>query len=224
MRFTRFDRGQSFQWALAGVAGLVLAIVSTLGVLCVAIPAVSQSTGPLDLPDAALPAGLPSPEAVPGKGEPLTEHEYVVLAWNDLGMHCYNRDYQYLAVLPPYNTLWAQVIQVGDLPRIVTATDGISVTYSLADIKYSVGKSNQAGSKTTASSSLPGKDTLARWIPARCATQSCRRKADRTGCLNQEFAGTCPLPYVRGEPSDPALPQVDACLSTAGLAQGGSYA
>jgi hypothetical protein len=72
----------------------------------------------------------------------LAEHEYVVLAWNDLGMHCYNRDYQYLAVLPPYNTLWAQVIQVGDPPRIVTATDGISVTYRFADNTYSVGKSN----------------------------------------------------------------------------------
>ena len=36
---------------------------------------------------------------------------YVVLAWNDLGMHCYNRDFRDLAVLPPYNTLWAQVLR-----------------------------------------------------------------------------------------------------------------
>ncbi|MCA9974736.1 MAG: hypothetical protein KC413_03265, partial [Anaerolineales bacterium] len=35
------------------------------------------------------------------------EDQYIVLAWNDLGMHCYNRDFQDLAVLPPFNTLWA---------------------------------------------------------------------------------------------------------------------
>ena len=29
---------------------------------------------------------------------------YKILAWNDLGMHCYNRDFSDLAVLPPYNT------------------------------------------------------------------------------------------------------------------------
>lgn len=51
---------------------------------------------------------------------------YVVLAWNDLGMHCYNPDFADLAVLPPYNTLWAQVIRVGDPPQIVTS--GITVT------------------------------------------------------------------------------------------------
>jgi len=65
---------------------------------------------------------------------------YVVLAWNDLGMHCYNRDFRDLAVLPPYNNLWAQVIEVGDPPRIVTG--GITVSYSFPDNTYSVGKSN----------------------------------------------------------------------------------
>ena len=68
------------------------------------------------------------------------EAGYVVLSWNDLGMHCYNRDFQDLAVLPPYNTLWAQVVQVGDPPQIVT--EGIKVTYSFPDNTYSVGKSN----------------------------------------------------------------------------------
>jgi hypothetical protein len=65
---------------------------------------------------------------------------YKVLAWNDLGMHCYNRDFQDLGVLPPYNTLWAQVIKVGDPPQIVTT--GITVTYIFTDNTYSVGKSN----------------------------------------------------------------------------------
>ena len=66
--------------------------------------------------------------------------DYVVLAWNDLGMHCYNRDFQDLAVLPPYNNLWAQVIRRGDPPQIVTAY--VTVSYSFEDNTYSVGKSN----------------------------------------------------------------------------------
>lgn len=66
--------------------------------------------------------------------------EYVLLGWNDLGMHCYNRDFQDLAVLPPYNNLWVQVIQRGDPPQIVTT--GITVSYSFPDNTYSVGKSN----------------------------------------------------------------------------------
>jgi hypothetical protein len=65
---------------------------------------------------------------------------YILLSWNDLGMHCYNADFRDLAVLPPYNTLWAQVVRVGDPPEIVTA--GISVTYEFPDNTYSVGKSN----------------------------------------------------------------------------------
>ncbi len=50
---------------------------------------------------------------------PVLAAKYVILAWNDLGMDCYNRDFRDLAVLPPYNTLWAQVIEVADPPRIV---------------------------------------------------------------------------------------------------------
>jgi len=65
---------------------------------------------------------------------------YNVLAWNDLGMHCYNPDFADLAVLPPYNTLWAQVIQVGD-PPVITTT-GIEVSYVFTDNTYSVGKVN----------------------------------------------------------------------------------
>jgi hypothetical protein len=65
---------------------------------------------------------------------------YTVLAWNDLGMHCYNRDFRYIAILPPYNTLWAQVIKIGDPPQVITT--GITVTYEIIDNSYSVGKSN----------------------------------------------------------------------------------
>ena len=34
----------------------------------------------------------------------------VVLGYNELGMHCMNQDFSELMILPPYNTLHAQVI------------------------------------------------------------------------------------------------------------------
>jgi hypothetical protein len=68
------------------------------------------------------------------------DEQFVVLAWNDLGMHCYNRDFADLAVLPPYNNLWAQVVRRGDPPQIITT--GITVTYGFSNNTYSVGKSN----------------------------------------------------------------------------------
>lgn len=55
-------------------------------------------------------------------------------------MHCYNRDFQDLSVLPPYNNLWVQVVLRGGSPQIVS--EGITVTYSFPDNTYSVGKSN----------------------------------------------------------------------------------
>ena len=70
----------------------------------------------------------------------LAAANYVVLSWNDVGMHFYVRSFQDLAVLPPGNNLWAQVIKVGNPPQIVTS--GITVTYSFPDNTYSVGKSN----------------------------------------------------------------------------------
>jgi hypothetical protein len=71
---------------------------------------------------------------------PNAAGDYVVLAWNDLGMHCYNANFQDLAVLPPYNTLWAQVVRAGNPPQIVTS--GIKVTYVFTDNTSSAGKSN----------------------------------------------------------------------------------
>jgi hypothetical protein len=65
---------------------------------------------------------------------------YVLLGWNDLGMHCYNHDFQDLAVLPPYNNLWAQVIKRGNPPQIVTS--GIRVQYEFPDNTTSSNKTN----------------------------------------------------------------------------------
>lgn len=42
--------------------------------------------------------------------------DYVLIGWNDLGMHCITPSYKELALLPPFNNLWVQVIQRGDPP------------------------------------------------------------------------------------------------------------
>ncbi|MFA6244340.1 MAG: hypothetical protein WC655_25580, partial [Candidatus Hydrogenedentales bacterium] len=53
-----------------------------------------------------------------------------MLGYNDLGMHCMNQDFSTLMILPPYNTLHAQVIERrGEEPRIVTS--GVTVEYSI---------------------------------------------------------------------------------------------
>jgi hypothetical protein len=63
-----------------------------------------------------------------GGSTPLTG-AFVVLAWNDLGMHCLNPSYDTAVILPPYNTVWAQVIQRGNKPVVVTS--GITVEYRI---------------------------------------------------------------------------------------------
>jgi hypothetical protein len=59
----------------------------------------------------------------------VTLGDYTVLAWNDLGMHCMNPGFAKIMVLPPFNTLRAQVIQRGDPPVVVTAD--LTVEYSI---------------------------------------------------------------------------------------------
>lgn len=66
--------------------------------------------------------------------------DYVLVGWNDLGMHCANRNFADLAVLPPYNNIWAVLIQRGEDPQIVHS--GYSVAYTLLDNTYSVGKTD----------------------------------------------------------------------------------
>jgi hypothetical protein len=69
--------------------------------------------------------------------------EYIVISWNDLGMHCSGENYQNLCILPPYNNVKSHVIKRGSettLPEVVTS--GVSVTYEIPGNTYSVGKTN----------------------------------------------------------------------------------
>lgn len=83
---------------------------------------------------------LASAKTEPSNNSTKNGSSYVVLAWNNLGMHCYNPDFQNLGVLPPYNTLWAQVIKVADPPQFIT--DGITIDYKFLRNTFSEGKTN----------------------------------------------------------------------------------
>jgi hypothetical protein len=79
--------------------------------------------------------------AGPFGGAQATGEKYVILGWNNLGMHCYDGDFSDFAILPPYNTLYAQVIKIGDPPQIVS--QGLTVKYSFPDNTYSAGRSGR---------------------------------------------------------------------------------
>ncbi len=61
----------------------------------------------------------------------LTAATATVLGWNNLGMHCMDSDYSVFSILPPYNTIQAQLVVNGFL---VTNGGGYTVTYeAIAD-------------------------------------------------------------------------------------------
>ena len=119
----------------------MLALVVVLAA-AIAIGAAASPGAPVQADSSpAAPASPLSPRAFfPLVVDSQVSNGYVLLGWNDLGMHCYNRSFQDLAVLPPYNTLYAQVIKRGDPPQIVT--QGIRVQYSFPDNTSSVTKSD----------------------------------------------------------------------------------
>jgi len=76
----------------------------------------------------------PTPTPTPIAGE------YRVFANNDLGMHCVDKDFSIFSLLPPYNVVNAQVLQVGTLgkPKLLDASS-VEVQYSaVADPSGSV--------------------------------------------------------------------------------------
>lgn len=65
-----------------------------------------------------------------------------LVGWNDLGMHCMDADYSVFSILPPFNTIQAQLIDAQG--RLVRTTNGIRVTYeAVADPEGSINRSSQ---------------------------------------------------------------------------------
>jgi hypothetical protein len=114
--FRRSDR-----WRL--LAPVVLACAALIGAVLLA---------------ASRPAPVRAGNSNPGGTTPTGE--YKLIGWNDLGMHCMNESFANLAVLPPYNTLWAQLIRQGPVPQVITG--GVTIEYSIVDNTYSAGKTD----------------------------------------------------------------------------------
>lgn len=92
-------------------------------------------------------SGLAASPAAAGDASPSTAKtgtaalgDYVVLGWNDLGMHCMNAEFSTLCILPPYNNLWAVVIKRGDPPELISS--GVRLGYRFPDNTDSAGKVN----------------------------------------------------------------------------------
>lgn len=65
---------------------------------------------------------------------------YVVLGWNDLGMHCMSPSYEAICILPPYNNMFAHLIRRAEHPEVIT--QGVTLNYRFPANSYSVGKVN----------------------------------------------------------------------------------
>lgn len=96
---------------------------------CAALAALAGSAA--DAGPMALGAGGIRPEVL---------GEYVVLATNDLGMHCTQQDFSHLMILPPYNTVHAQVIRRGIEPEIMDSD--VTVQYTILSNTRSSDKTN----------------------------------------------------------------------------------
>jgi len=57
--------------------------------------------------------------------------EYVLLVWNDQGMHCISDNEKYFSFLPPANTFNAQLFKRGPIPELVTS--GVSMDYAVEE-------------------------------------------------------------------------------------------
>ena len=77
---------------------------------------------PLDVPPLDIGAFDPAPPEEGGSG-------YVLLAWNNLGMHCISDSDQNWILLPPANDLFAQLIKRDYIPEVVT--DNVAIHYEV---------------------------------------------------------------------------------------------
>ena len=67
-------------------------------------------------------AGLAAPGGTRPEGT-----GYTLTGWNNLGMHCMDPDYAIFSILPPYNSIYAQLVDPQG--KLVKSAAGITVTY-----------------------------------------------------------------------------------------------
>ncbi|NTU42952.1 MAG: hypothetical protein HGA78_07845, partial [Nitrospirales bacterium] len=54
--------------------------------------------------------------AAPSTANVQPTSDYMVIGWNDLGMHCLNATFKNMMILPPFNGLYVQVVEKTDPP------------------------------------------------------------------------------------------------------------
>ena len=65
---------------------------------------------------------------LPFVDRPMPRGNWTLVGWNDLGMHCMDgNDFSVFSILPPYNTIHAQLISSAG--RLVASDAGIAVSY-----------------------------------------------------------------------------------------------
>ena len=72
-------------------------------------------------------SGIAAAQPEPGgsRGNP----DYQVFAFNDLGMHCYDKDFSVFSLLPLFNVAHGQVVKKGLKPKLLTDAE-IKLTYA----------------------------------------------------------------------------------------------
>lgn len=70
---------------------------------------------------------------------------YKVLGWNNLGMHCMDADFSVFCILPPYNSIFSQVID--SQGKLLNSPGGITVSYQ--GISDSLGSINTTSNGKT---------------------------------------------------------------------------
>lgn len=78
------------------------------------------------------------PTSIQGGGN----QEYVILATNDLGMHCIQKDYKDFLILPPANNICVQVFKRTNSSEGELVTKGIIVRYEIVNNTTSADKNN----------------------------------------------------------------------------------
>jgi hypothetical protein len=108
------------------VGGVIIVAVLALGAGIAAI-----ALTPPDSLDSTS-ANRSTPPVSPVSQQPFTGlPDFQVLAANDLGMHCGNLDQRVVSILPPFNTLHAQVVRKLTPPQLLKS-DQAEVVYSSA--------------------------------------------------------------------------------------------
>ena len=130
--------------------------------------------------------------------------DYVVVAANDLGMHCADLDHQVFSILPPFNVVHAQVIEKGASPRILE-DNTVDVFYSAAS-----NPNDPAGPgsiNTSSANKLPGVYKSNFWEPREDGQATVGGQAYGTLYPGVQVIGLLGGPDLTDSCSNPAPPR-----------------